>query len=446
MANKKITDLDAITALLSTDLTHIVRPTEGAASDRNKKITYANFLTSIFKDGIEVGEITDATTNIDLRSTDTGSQLINFKNVAGTAEASIGYFLDDSVISINVNGDVIDVYDTGVDMHQNLLVNSNITATGNVGAVNITAEDFIASKATGGSYRLTDTTAGADLKHVKMYVDSSGHYKLSFFEDDLTTEYNIMEVHRNATSVDFIEMKANVAIGLNYLSNDGAANEGLLFDSSNEGTFTHGLDVMDGGTGFLAFGFNDAIDAGYIASGSNKHTYIRAGRSGNHLIFSEITTDAADKFSNIVSLPKDTSQVHVSTILTSNQETSNKVSLGGGHSSVQSATILEFYTAAAVNTTTGTRRLQITDTEFDFDLPFKMSTNSIGYTAGQGLSFDSNDNASFTNNLNIASGKAYKVNNVAGLTETLNFNGSGSGEVLTLTVAGGIITGRTLVP
>ena len=40
----------------------------------------------------------------------------------------------------------------------------------------------------------------------------------------------------------------------------------------------------------------------------------------------------------------------------------------------------------------------------------------------------------------------YKVGANVGITEVLNFNGVASGEVLTMTVTGGIVTARTLVP
>jgi hypothetical protein len=49
-------------------------------------------------------------------------------------------------------------------------------------------------------------------------------------------------------------------------------------------------------------------------------------------------------------------------------------------------------------------------------------------------------------NIDLLSTNVYKVGGNSGITEVLNFGGGGSGDVATMTIEGGIITGRTLVP
>lgn len=52
--------------------------------------------------------------------------------------------------------------------------------------------------------------------------------------------------------------------------------------------------------------------------------------------------------------------------------------------------------------------------------------------------------STFASNVNINGNLT--LNGQTGITETLTFNGSASGQVATLTVTNGIITARTLVP
>ena len=49
------------------------------------------------------------------------------------------------------------------------------------------------------------------------------------------------------------------------------------------------------------------------------------------------------------------------------------------------------------------------------------------------------------NRINALSEQTKKKGSVAGLSETLNFNGAGAGDVLTLTIVGGSVTGKTEV-
>lgn len=112
---------------------------------------------------LSIGETTGATANIDLRSTDTGSQLINFKNVAGTVIAKIYHALGDDTLSINVDGDVIDVYSTGVDIHQDLLVNANVQATGNIKSSGATGGVGYRTGAGGAVTQATNRTTGVAL-------------------------------------------------------------------------------------------------------------------------------------------------------------------------------------------------------------------------------------------------------------------------------------------
>jgi len=49
------------------------------------------------------------------------------------------------------------------------------------------------------------------------------------------------------------------------------------------------------------------------------------------------------------------------------------------------------------------------------------------------------------NRINTIADQTRKKGSVAGLSEILNFNGSGAGDVLTLTIVGGSVTGKTEV-
>ncbi len=52
--------------------------------------------------------------------------------------------------------------------------------------------------------------------------------------------------------------------------------------------------------------------------------------------------------------------------------------------------------------------------------------------------------STFSGNINITGD--YQKDGTSGLSETLTFGGGASGEIATITVSGGIITARTLVP
>lgn len=54
--------------------------------------------------------------------------------------------------------------------------------------------------------------------------------------------------------------------------------------------------------------------------------------------------------------------------------------------------------------------------------------------------------STFNGDIDITTGNNYSHAGVDGLSETLIFGGGASGEVATITVSGGIITARTLVP
>ena len=56
---------------------------------------------------------------------------------------------------------------------------------------------------------------------------------------------------------------------------------------------------------------------------------------------------------------------------------------------------------------------------------------------------DTDGDSTFTN-INVTG--VYQQGGTSGLSETLTFGGGASGEIATITVSGGIITARTLVP
>lgn len=54
--------------------------------------------------------------------------------------------------------------------------------------------------------------------------------------------------------------------------------------------------------------------------------------------------------------------------------------------------------------------------------------------------------STFNGDIDVTTGNNYSHAGVDGISETLTFGGGASGEVATITVSGGIITARTLVP
>lgn len=124
--------------------------------------------------------------------------------------------------------------------------------------------------------------------------------------------------------------------------------------------------ALSGGTG--APTFNDTTTrAKSIQTGNNVTLTIGADSTGSSL------TDTTRKIGRLGAPHYTNSEEQVGLIVADNDSTTNLIKFGGGSSQTNTATQLEFYTAANTTTTTGTLRLSI-DTNGDAD---------FGATTGQ---------------------------------------------------------------
>lgn len=100
----------------------------------------------------------------------------------------------------------------------------------------------------------------------------------------------------------------------------------------------------------------DKLDQ-YIGASSGKQAGLTVGGRSLALILAEIETDATNKTARFGAMPYTNAQVPVAMATMSAQLANNTLNIGGGTGLMQAATQINWYTAAAVNTTTGTLRM-----------------------------------------------------------------------------------------
>lgn len=182
----------------------------------------------------------------------------------------------------------------------------------------------------------------------------------------------------NATEV---RMNISPAVG----NNTGVDKFSLLTATAEFKNLTNGLRISNTGSDFLQINFNDTEDR--VEIGTNNQTtmamWIKSSTTAAGAnIFSDVDTDTTDKFARISTYPFNMSQDPVSMITIVNDVDDNLLAIGGFSGSHQAVTDIDFYTAATVNVSGGSQRMQIKESGL-------IEINSIG----SNLEVETNGNA-----------------------------------------------------
>ena len=236
MANRKISDLTALTAPATGDLLPIVDISEAAAADKNKKITYSDFLNNIPTGTITSTMILDGT----------------ILNADINASAAI---VDTKLATIATGGKVSNSDTTATDANTASAIVAR-DASGNFSAGTITAA--LTGAASSNVLKAGDTMTGALVVPLASAATPSLTFTGDLDSGVFSPGANQVAVATNGTGRLFVDASGNIGAGYstpgNFAGGDLGATRPLVV---GDGTASTNVNIFSDSTGYGHLAFSD---------------------------------------------------------------------------------------------------------------------------------------------------------------------------------------------
>ena len=342
----------------------------------------------------------DGTTNLDVVDIDGAVDMASTLGVTGVVTANAGVVVD----NITIDGTQIDLSsgDLTLDVAGKILLSADDAGTiqlfdgtlhygsilednSNLIIQSIVQDEDILFKGDDGGSVITALTL--DMSAAGAATFNSTVTSTAFGSQLATTSFlqNVLTTSVASSSGAFIRMAVSNAGNPTY----------SFEDDTNTGVFTSGADTLNfttGGTERVRVHSSGQVSIGTTTAEGGLLCLDTSGNNNRSIVIGRSATDDASKSSALSILHYNNGSEEPVCLVGAgiDDDTNNSVRIGGGFSNLNSATILDFYTAANNDTTTGSIRARI-DSSGNFGIGTTVTDPySLGST-GKTLSVNSSN-------------------------------------------------------